>query len=243
MKRFFDFIVSLPLLIIAFPLIALSALFVYLSDLKNPLYVPERVGLNKKIFNMFKIRSMLQNADQSGVDSTSASDARITPMGRFIRKFKVDELSQLFNVVRGDMSLVGPRPNIKKETDLYTREEETLLSVRPGITDFSSIVFSDEGDILADYSDPDIAYNQLIRPGKGRLGVFYVENHNLIIDILVIFITVLSIISRKSSLIALVALLRKIGAPENLLILASRNSKLQPEPPLGAQSLVTSREL
>ena len=122
MKRFFDLIVSLPLLIIALPLIALSALFVYLSDLKNPLYIPERVGLNKKIFNMFKIRSMLQNADQSGVDSTSASDARITLMGRFIRKFKVDELSQLFNVVRGDMSLVGPRPNIKKETDLYTRE-------------------------------------------------------------------------------------------------------------------------
>jgi len=99
-------------------------------------------------------------------------------------------LPQLWNVLLGDMSLVGPRPNVKRETDLYTQEEKRLLSVRPGITDIASIVFSDEGDILKDKPDPDIAYNQLIRPWKSRLGLVYVERQNLWLDIRLIFLTI-----------------------------------------------------
>jgi len=243
MKRLFDFILSISLLLVALPLMIICVLLVYLSDFKNPFYIPERVGLNNRVFKMYKIRSMVQGADKSCVDSTSSSDSRITPIGSFIRKVKVDELSQLLNVVMGHMSLVGPRPNIKRETDLYTEEEKELLTVRPGITDFSSIVFADEGDILANHPDPDIAYNQLIRPGKGKLGVFYVNNNNFLVDIILIFITVLAIISRKYALFGLTALLQKIGAPDDLISLASRKEPLKPEPPLGSQTLVTSREL
>mgnify|MGYP003686530825 CR=1 FL=1 len=243
MKRLFDLILSISLLLVALPLMIICALLVYLSDFKNPFYIPERVGLNNRVFKMYKIRSMVQGADKSGVDSTSSSDSRITPIGSFIRKVKVDELSQLLNVVMGHMSLVGPRPNIKRETDLYTEEEKELLTVRPGITDFSSVVFADEGDILVNHPDPDIAYNQLIRPGKGKLGVFYVRNQKLFTDMMLIFITVVAIISRQHALNALAALLRKNGASDDLIILALRISPLKPEPPLGSQTLVTSREL
>ena len=99
---------------------------------------------------------MIANADKSGVDSTGENDQRITVIGKYIRKFKLDEISQLLNVFAGNMSLVGPRPNVRREVDLYTVEEMKLLSLKPGITDFSSIVFSDEGNILKDYDDPDI---------------------------------------------------------------------------------------
>ena len=109
------------------------------------------------------------------------------------------------------MTLVGPRPNVKSEVDMYIKKKN-LLKVKPGITDFASIVFSDEGEILKNKNNPDIAYNQLIRPGKGKLGVFYIRNRTLIIDIQIIFLTILSIFSRKKSLILLVRLLEKINA-------------------------------
>ena len=121
---------------------------------------------------MYKLRTMIINADSTGVDSTSSNDNRITSVGKFIRKFKIDEISQLINVLLGDMSLVGPRPNVLREILMYTDLEKELLTVKPGITDFASIVFSDEGEILSDSDDPDIDYNQLIRPGKGYLGNF-----------------------------------------------------------------------
>lgn len=185
---------------------------------------------------------MIVNADKSGVDSTSSNDKRITGVGRFIRKYKLDELSQLWNVLIGDMSLVGPRPNVKRETDLYTIEEKKLLTVRPGITDFSSIVFSDEGDILKDQSDPDIAYNQLIRPGKSMLGIFYIENRNFIIDIKLIYLTILAIISKEKALNSLVIILKKLGATELLIGISSRKNQLVPMPPPGANKIVTNRE-
>ena len=128
---------------------------------------------------MIKIRSMKVNADLSGVDSTANDDSRITLVGKIIRKFKIDELAQLINVFLGQMSFVGPRPNVERETSLYTTEEKKLLNLKPGITDISSIVFSDEGDILEGRDDPDITYNQLIRPGKSKLGIFYIENSNI----------------------------------------------------------------
>ena len=144
---------------------------VYRQDKESPFYMAPRVGRNNTIFKMAKLRSMVSNADKSGVDSTSANDSRITPIGHKIRKYKLDELTQLWNVFIGDMSLVGPRPNVQRDVDLYTKDEKNLLNVRPGITDFSSIVFSDEGDILKDKKDPDLSYNQLIRPWKSRLGL------------------------------------------------------------------------
>ena len=242
MKRIFDFILALIGLIISSPILLPVIFLVWIQDWHSPFYIAPRVGKGEKPFKMLKLRSMIVNADKSGVDSTSSNDKRITGVGKFIRKYKLDELSQLWNVLIGDMSLVGPRPNVKRETDLYTIEEKKLLTVRPGITDFSSIVFSDEGDILKDQNDPDIAYNQLIRPGKSMLGIFYIEKRTFIIDIKLICLTVIAIISKEKALNLLVVILKKLNATELLINIASRKDKLVPIPPPGAKNIVTNRE-
>ena len=241
MKRFTDLIISLFGLILLSPIILPVLLIVWLQDFHNPFYVAPRVGKNEKIFKMIKLRSMKINADKSGVDSTSSNDSRITSVGRFIRKIKLDEISQLINVLLGDMSLVGPRPNVKRETDLYTFEEKKLLSVKPGITDFSSIVFSDEGDILKDSNDPDLDYNQLIRPWKSRLGIFYINNKSLRLDFILIFLTVIAILNRDSALKKIHNLLMRLNADEVLLKIAKRKTDLVPAPPPGSDKIVESR--
>lgn len=190
---------------------------------------------------MVKLRSMIVNADSSGVDSTSANDERITKIGYVIRKFKLDELSQLWNVLLGDMSIVGPRPNVKKETDLYTKVEENLLDVKPGITDISSIVFSDEGDILANKLDPDIAYNQLIRPWKSRLGLIYIKNQSFILDLQLIFLTIIAIFSRKLALRNIVRILIKLKVDEEIIEISKRKKNLYPFPPPGTDIIVENR--
>ena len=242
MKRIFDFILALIGLIISSPILLPVIFLVWIQDWHSPFYIAPRVGKGEMPFKMLKLRSMIVNADKSGVDSTSSNDKRITGVGKFIRKYKLDELSQLWNVLIGDMSLVGPRPNVKRETDLYTIEEKKLLTVRPGITDFSSIVFSDEGEILKDQTDPDIAYNQLIRPGKSMLGIFYIEHRNFIIDIKLIYLTVIAIISKEKALDSLVVILKKLGAAKLLIDIATRKNQLVPMPPPGAKNIVTNRE-
>ena len=179
----------------------------------------------------------------SGVDSTSSNDKRITTIGKIIRKFKFDELSQLWNVLIGDMSLVGPRPNVITETKLYTKEENILLSVKPGITDFSSIVFNDEGEILSNSSNPDLDYNQLIRPWKSRLGIFYVNNKSFLLDIKLIIFTVLSIFSKKTALKLVINELKILKAKDHLLSIARREKPLKPFPPPGSDHIVTSRDI
>jgi lipopolysaccharide/colanic/teichoic acid biosynthesis glycosyltransferase len=185
---------------------------------------------------------MVKNADSTGVDSTSINDMRITPIGQIIRKYKLDELTQLWNVLIGDMSLVGPRPNVKRETDLYTWDEQRLLSAKPGITDFASIVFSDEAEILENQGDPDLAYNQLIRPGKSRLGLFYLSVRSLRCDILILIATILSFISRQHALRFCSFILKSNKAPDYLVFLALRNTPLRPSPPPGTDKIVTSRD-
>lgn len=242
MKRILDFALSLIGLILCSPILVPVIFLVWIQDWHSPFYIAPRVGKGERLFKMVKLRSMIINADKSGVDSTSSNDRRITGVGRFIRKYKLDELSQLWNVLIGDMSLVGPRPNVKRETDLYTKEEKKLLTVKPGITDFSSIVFSDEGDILKDHDDPDIAYNQLIRPGKSLLGIFYIENRNILIDLKLIYLTVIAILSKEKALISITQILTKLGADEKLVLIASRKYPLVPTPPPGAKNIVNNRE-
>jgi lipopolysaccharide/colanic/teichoic acid biosynthesis glycosyltransferase len=198
LKRLFDVAASAFGLVVASPVLLPVMFLVWLQDRHSPFYIAPRTGLNGQPFKMIKLRSMVINADKSGVDSTGTNDNRITAVGQFIRRYKLDELTQLWNVLKGDMSLVGPRPNVQRETDLYTPLEKKLLSVKPGITDFASIVFSDEGDILKDKPDPDIAYNQLIRPGKGHLGIFYIEKRSLFVDINLCFLTIIVMIKLKS---------------------------------------------
>ncbi len=241
MKRLFDIFFSLFGLIFTFPLILIFLYLVWEKDRSNPFYVAQRIGKDNKEFKLIKIRTMIVNADKSRVDSTSLNDKRITKIGTIIRKYKIDELPQLFNILKGEMSFVGPRPNIKRETELYTNIEYKLLTIKPGLTDFSSIVFSDEANILEDTIDPDLSYNQLIRPWKSRLGLFYVFNNNVLIDIILIFITLLCLVSRKLSLKMVVFLLSKLKAPKKLLNIAGRKSILVPTPPPGSESIIFSR--
>jgi lipopolysaccharide/colanic/teichoic acid biosynthesis glycosyltransferase len=242
LKRITDILLSMLGLFLTSPILLPVMFLVWKQDRHSPFYVAERVGKDFKPFKMVKLRSMVKNADISGVDSTSVNDMRITPIGQFIRRYKLDELTQLWNVLLGDMSLVGPRPNVRRETDLYTNEERRLLSLKPGITDFASIVFSDEGEILADQKDPDVAYNQLIRPGKSRLGLYYLEVASLRTDIVLLFLTVLAVLSRQKALTLNASYLRLIKANENLTKVALRDTPLIPTPPPGSDSIVQSRD-
>jgi len=242
MKRVFDLIFSLLGLIVLFPIIIIACFGIYLQDQNSPFYIAKRTGKNNKKFNMIKLRSMIVNAEKNKVDSTSSNDPRITKIGRFIRKLKLDELSQLLNVFIGEMSLVGPRPNVKRETDLYTKVEKNLLRVKPGITDFASIIFSDESEILQNVDDPDISYNQLIRPWKSRLGLFYIKKQSIQLDILIIIFTILSFFSRKFALFLVYKTLKKLNAPRDLCKLSLRKDKLKPTPPPGSNEIVVTRE-
>ena len=242
MKRLFDVVGSALGLLASAPVLLPVMLLVWLQDRHSPFYVANRVGVDGRTLRMVKLRSMMVNADRSGVDSTANDDRRITRVGSFIRRFKLDELTQLWNVLIGDMSLVGPRPNVKRETDLYTPVERRLLSVKPGITDFASIVFADEGQILAGQADPDIAYNQLIRPGKSLLGLFYIERRSVWVDLRLCLLTAAAIASRPRALRGVQSLLSSLGAAPELVAMAARDRPLVPLPPPGGDRVVTARD-
>lgn len=242
MKRLLDITVALIGLLLASPVLLPVMFLVWWQDRHSPFYIAPRVGRDDSIFRMVKLRSMRINADKSGVDSTSAADSRITSVGHFIRRYKLDEITQLWNVLRGDMSLVGPRPNVERETRLYTAVERELLSVRPGITDYASIVFADEGDILTGHPDPDLGYNQLIRPWKSRLGLFYIRHSGIALDLKLVALTALAILSRERALAAVSHDLQTRGAPADLVEIARRRQQLVPWPPPGASEVVQSRD-
>lgn len=242
MKAIFDFILALLGFIVLSPIFIIFCFLIWRQDRHSPFYRGLRVAAGGKEFAMIKFRSMVMNAHKTGVDSTSATDTRITRLGHIIRRYKIDEIPQLLNILSGDMSFVGPRPNVKRETDLYTQTEKKLITVKPGITDFASIVFADEGDILKDQADPDIAYNQLIRPWKSRLGLFYIEHASILLDIKLIFWTALAVVSREKALQLVHGELKRLGAPKDLQEIALRRTALTPLPPPGSESIVVSRE-
>ena len=215
---------------------------IWAQDRHSPFYMGKRVGRAKKPFTMVKLRSMVIRADKSGVDSTAANDPRITGVGRFIRKLKLDEFPQLWNVLKGEMSLVGPRPNVERDVSLYTDEEEHLLDVRPGITDIASIVFADEGDILKGSDDPDLKYNQVIRPWKSRLGLLYVENGSVWLDLRLVALTILNGVSREKALAGIQKILDELGADEQLKEIARRDGPLKAYPPPGSDKVVEERQ-
>ncbi len=241
MKRFLDIAASLVILIILSPILMFFILLVWLSDFKNPFYLGTRVGKNFKKFKMIKLRSMIVDADRNQVDSTSSNDLRITKIGRILRKYKIDEIFQLINVLIGHMSVVGPRPNVERDVNIYTEVEKEILSITPGITDFSSIVFSDEGDILKDSTDPDLDYNKLIRPWKSRLALIYVKKSSLVIDIYLIFLTIVSLFNKKKSLMMLSTILNKLTNDKELLNVVLRENKLTPYTPPGSSTVVNKR--
>jgi Sugar transferases involved in lipopolysaccharide synthesis len=226
-KTIFDFIFSIIILFLSGPILILFLFFVWVSDFKNPIYFSNRVAKNNSNFKMYKIRTMIINADKTGVSSTSENDVRITRLGKTIRKFKVDELLQFVNVLMGDMSVVGPRPNTRNQgVDLYTKNELKLLNVKPGITDLSSIVFSDEANILKNSKDPDLSYNYLIRPWKSRLGLFYIEHSNFSLDIKIIWLTIVSLFNREKALSGIKKILYVNGAEKEIIDVCLRKKKL-----------------
>ena len=240
-KRLVDILASFFGLLFFSPILLPAMFLIWKEDKRSPFYVRPRLGKNGKSFKMIKLRSMEVDADKSGVVSSSENDMRITPIGHKIRKYKLDELIQLWNVLIGDMSLVGPRPNVKDETDLYTNVEKELFSVRPGITDFSSIVFSDEGDILKGKDNPDLVYNQLIRPWKSRLGLIYIKNQSFLLDIKMIIYTLVAIFSKQRALNWVVSQLKLMNADSNVVSISKREEELYPFPPPGIDKVVTKR--
>jgi lipopolysaccharide/colanic/teichoic acid biosynthesis glycosyltransferase len=240
-KRPFDIAGGVIGTLLGAPLLFAAFLSVWLYDRRNPLYISERIGRGGRPFRFMKVRTMIPNASANHVDSTTADDPRVIPAGRWIRALKVDELPQFWHVVRGDMSLVGPRPNVARETALYTSEERELLRVKPGVTDFASIVFSDLAQVLGGAADPNIAYNQLVRPWKSRLGLEYLRNVRLSRDLKLVVLTVTNVFARDWTLRRICAELRHCGAPEELARFSLRREPLKPLPPPGADLIVRAR--
>lgn len=195
-KRSFDFLGAAFGLIPFSPLLFAIALAIKL-DSGPVFYRGARVGLHGKPFRIFKFRTMVVNAEKLGGPSTTGGDPRITPIGKFLRRYKLDELPQLINVLKGEMSLVGPRPEVPQYVALYTPEERVILSVQPGITDWASLWNSDEAAVLAGSPDPERTYLEKIRPEKVRLQLKYVRNRSFWVDLSILFQTLASIILRK----------------------------------------------
>ncbi len=178
-KRLLDVVISSLGLIVLSPLLIATAVLIKRADGGRAFYRGARVGQHGKPFRMFKFRTMAANAEEVGGSSTANDDPRITRIGSVLRKYKVDELPQLINVLQGEMSLVGPRPQVQWAVDLYTQEERELLLVWPGITGYASLVFRDEGAILRGSADPDKEYLEKIGPTKIRLELVYVQTRSL----------------------------------------------------------------
>lgn len=196
LKRIFDVIFSLFGIMVLFPVLLLLVIMIKREDGGPVFYRGVRVGKNGKLFKIFKFRTMVVNAEKIGGSSTADDDPRITKIGKFMRKHKLDELSQLINVLKGEMSFVGPRPEVQHYVNMYTEEEKIILSVKPGITDWASLWNSDEGSILAGSPDPEKTYLEKIRPEKIRLQLQYVKNHLLGVDVKIILQTILKIIKK-----------------------------------------------
>ena len=194
MKRLFDILIS------GLGLLALSPLFVIVAvwikvDSQGPVFYRQtRVGKGNKDFQLLKFRSMVGDADKSGLLTVGGHDSRVTRAGYFIRKYKLDELPQLINVFLGDMSLVGPRPEVRKYVDMYTPEQLHVLDIRPGITDAASIKYRNENDLLAAADNPEQYYIDVIMPDKLRINLEYVAHHSLLGDLKFIFDTFIAIL-------------------------------------------------
>jgi lipopolysaccharide/colanic/teichoic acid biosynthesis glycosyltransferase len=193
-KRIFDLLTSFIAILLLLPFFILVALFIAFDSKGNIIYTQNRVGRNKVNFRLFKFRTMCTNADKQGLLTVGDHDSRITRAGYWLRKYKIDELPQLFNILKGDMSFVGPRPEVSKYVELYDATQQRVLSVRPGITDWASIEYIDENELLASASDPETFYKTNIIPRKISQNLRYIDHKNLWIDMKIILLTIKCII-------------------------------------------------
>ena len=196
LKRLFDIVFSTIGLMMFSPLLLVIAFLIKKEDGGPIFYRGVRVGRYGKSFNIFKFRTMVVNAEKIGGPSTADDDPRITRIGKFIRKYKLDEMPQLINVLKGEMSFVGPRPEVEHYVNMFTEGEKAILTVRPGITDWASLWNSDEGAILAGSPDPEKTYIEKIRPMKLKLQLKYVKERTFLTDFKIIFLTLKTIFIR-----------------------------------------------
>lgn len=193
LKRGFDFIAATIGFILISPILVIISVLIKLTSKGPILFKQKRVGRYGKEFNILKFRTMVVNAEKLGKQITVGKDSRITKVGAFLRKYKLDELPQLINVIKGDMSLVGPRPEVPKYVELYNEKQRRVLDVRPGITDYASIEYRDENSILGRVDNPEEYYINVIMPHKVDLNMKYIEKNNVLIDIKIIFKTIFNI--------------------------------------------------
>lgn len=196
MKRLFDFVASVAGLVVLSPVLVLFSILVKAGSTGPVLYRGLRIGKGGRPFRLLKFRTMVVNAEKIGGPTTAGDDPRVTGIGRFLRRFKLDELPQLINVLKGDMSLVGPRPEVESEVREYSAEQRRVLDIRPGITDFASLWNSDEGAVLAGAADAHAAYKQYIQPTKLKLQLKYLEERSFWLDVKLIFYTLLKIVRK-----------------------------------------------
>ena len=194
MKRFFDVLFSGVLIIVLLPLGIVVSIWIMLDDFGSPFFVQQRVGLNGKNFGLLKFRSMRKNAESKGQLTVGMKDNRITRSGYFIRKYKIDELPQLVNVFLGEMSVVGPRPEVPKYVLLYNEEQQNVLSIKPGITDFASIEYVRENELLSQSPNPEKTYIEEIMPAKLELNLKYVREQSFLTDMKIILQTIKAIL-------------------------------------------------
>ncbi len=196
MKRLFDIVVSVAGLTALSPLYLLLFFVVRLSSPGPVIYVQKRVGRHGKEFDLYKFRSMHVESDKSGLLTVGGKDPRVTSAGYFLRKFKLDELPQLINVLRGDMSFVGPRPEVKKYVDLYSKEQMRVITVRPGITDLASIKYRNENALLESSEDPEKYYIEHIMPDKLSINLEYIDDQSFLKDLKIIFKTISAVLTK-----------------------------------------------
>ncbi|MES2568218.1 MAG: sugar transferase [Bacteroidota bacterium] len=194
LKRIFDIIASLIGIIILFPVLLIICVLMVISCGFPLFYFQIRVGKDNRDFKLFKFRTMHLDADKKGLLTVGGRDPRVTRIGYYLRKYKLDELPQLFNVLFGSMSLVGPRPEVRKYVDLYTVDQLNVLTVKPGITDFASLEYIHENDLLAKSSNPEQTYVEEIMPAKLALNAKYIQQRGLLVDLKVIIQTIIKIV-------------------------------------------------
>lgn len=193
MKRLFDIVFSLALIMVLLPVGVVVSIWIVLDDFGSPFFVQQRVGLGGRNFGLIKFRSMRKNAESKGQLTVGMKDNRITRSGYFIRKYKIDELPQLVNVFLGEMSVVGPRPEVPKYVLLYNEEQQNVLSIKPGITDFASIEYVRENELLSASSDPEKTYIEEIMPAKLALNLKYLREQSFLTDMKIILQTIKAI--------------------------------------------------
>jgi lipopolysaccharide/colanic/teichoic acid biosynthesis glycosyltransferase len=193
LKRLFDIIASFLGILLLSPILIILYLAVAVNSGFPVFYLQTRVGKNNKDFKLFKFRTMYKDSDKKGLLTVGGRDPRITPVGYFLRKHKLDELPQLFNVLSGSMSLVGPRPEVRKYVDMYNEEQKKVLSVKPGITDYASLDYINENELLAKSADPEQTYIKEVMPAKLLLNLKYIRKAGLGTDLKLIFRTIVKI--------------------------------------------------